>query len=59
MIVFDTLHSRFLITSAIAYRFVGVSESKRSLKKLENAIKVFTLICRSLNLNSVQKQGHN
>ena len=38
---------------------VGVSESKRSLRKLVKAIKVFTLICRSLNLNSVQKRGHN
>ena len=51
-----------LLTVSISDNFsycvqvVGVSESKRSLKKLVNAIKVFTLICRSPNLNSVQKR---
>ena len=61
MIVFHTLQSRFLITSAIAYssEFVCVAESERLLKKLVNAIKVFTLICRSPNINSIQKQGHD
>ena len=54
MIVFYSLQSWFLITSAIAYRW-----SERSLKKLVNAIKVFALICRSPNFNSIQKQGHN
>ena len=59
MIVFHRLQSRFLITSDIAYRLlVRVSESKRSLKKVVNATKLVTLIYRSPNLNSVQKQGH-
>ena len=51
MIVFHSLQSWFLITSAIAYRW-----SERSLKKLVNAIKVFALICRSPNLNSIQNR---
>ena len=61
MIVFHSLQFRFLITSAIHYciQVVGVSESERSLKKFVNAIKLFTLISRSPNFNSVQKQGHN
>ena len=40
-------------------QFVCVAESERLLKKLVNAIKVFTLICRSPNINSIQKQGHD
>ena len=54
IIVFHSLQSRFLITDVSYYKqVVGVTKSKRSLKKPVNATKVFTLICHSPNLNSI------